>query len=106
MYKVGIMGDRDSIYGFGAAGLETFPLTDPNTATLRLRELKEEGYALIYMVESLYNQLDEALNEYDGDPDFAIIPIPGGYGNTGAGITRVKKFVERAVGADILFGDK
>lgn len=34
----------------------------------------------------------------------AIIPIPGVDGNFGIGIANVKKSVERAVGADILFG--
>ena len=28
MYKIAVMGDRDSIYGFAAVGLEPFPITD------------------------------------------------------------------------------
>ena len=35
----------------------------------------------------------------------AIIPIPGMDGSYGIGIQGVKKSVERAVGADILFGN-
>ena len=35
----------------------------------------------------------------------AIIPIPGRQGTMGMGMTSVKKSVERAVGADILFKD-
>ena len=35
----------------------------------------------------------------------AIIPIPGRAGTIGMGMTSVKKSVERAVGADILFKD-
>ena len=27
------MGDRDSIYGFAALGLDTFPVTDPAEAS-------------------------------------------------------------------------
>lgn len=34
----------------------------------------------------------------------AIIPIPGVKGNTGEAVEDVKKFVEQAVGSDILFG--
>ena len=34
----------------------------------------------------------------------AIIPIPGIDGTYGIGISNVKRSVERAVGADILFG--
>ena len=29
MYKIAVMGDRDSIYGFAALGLDTYPVTDP-----------------------------------------------------------------------------
>ena len=28
MYKVAVVGDYDSIYGFAALGLETFPVSD------------------------------------------------------------------------------
>ncbi len=34
----------------------------------------------------------------------AIIPIPGKEGASGTGMDSVRKSVERAVGADILFG--
>jgi V/A-type H+-transporting ATPase subunit F len=36
----------------------------------------------------------------------AIIQIPGVRGNTGNGISGVKKSVEQAVGSDILFGNE
>ena len=29
MYKIAVLGDYDSIYGFGAIGMDTFPVTDP-----------------------------------------------------------------------------
>ena len=28
MYKIAVLGDRDSVYGFGAVGLEVFPIDD------------------------------------------------------------------------------
>ena len=49
MYKIAVMGDRDSIYGFASLGLEPFPLTDPVVAGKKLRELGESGYAVIYI---------------------------------------------------------
>ena len=30
MHKVAVIGDYDSIYGFSALGLDTFPVTDVN----------------------------------------------------------------------------
>ena len=49
MYKIAVMGDRDSIYGFAALGLEPFPLTDPVEAGKKISDLAESGYAVIYI---------------------------------------------------------
>ena len=45
------MGDRDSIYGFAALGLDTFPVTDPAEASKKLRQLAEGEYAVVYITE-------------------------------------------------------
>ncbi|MBQ5955335.1 MAG: V-type ATP synthase subunit F, partial [Firmicutes bacterium] len=29
MYKIGVIGDRESILGFKAVGLDVFPIDDP-----------------------------------------------------------------------------
>ena len=46
MYKIAVMGDRDSIYGFASLGLEPFPLTDPAEAGKKVKDLAESGYAV------------------------------------------------------------
>ena len=53
MYKIAVMGDRDSIYGFASLGLEPFPLTDPAEAGKKVKDLAESGYAVIYITEAL-----------------------------------------------------
>ena len=54
MYKIAVMGDQDSIYGFAALGLVPFSITDPQTAEKKLRELAEgRDYAVIYITEAL-----------------------------------------------------
>lgn len=105
MYKIGVMGDRDSIYGFAAVGLTPFPITDPEAASKKLKELVESGeYAVIYITENLANNLEKEINYYSERRLPSIILIPGVFGNTGKGISQVKKSVEQAVGSDILFG--
>ena len=47
MYKIGVLGDRDSIYGFGALGLEVFPVEEPEAGARLLRRLAEDGYAVL-----------------------------------------------------------
>ena len=105
MYKIAVMGDKDSIYGFATLGMETFPYSDPQEAGRKLRELAEEDYAVVYITEALADKISNEINRYREQMLPAIILIPGISGNTGSGINAVKKSVEQAVGSDIIFGN-
>lgn len=105
MYKIAVMGDRDSIYGFASVGLDIYPLDEDVGAGRQLKTLVENDYAIIYMTEALYEQLGKEIAALSESALPAIIPIPGVSGNTGVGITQVKKSVEKAVGSDIIFGN-
>lgn len=105
MYKVAVMGDYDSIYGFTTLGLDTFPVNDPSEAARILHQLADGKYGIIYITEALAAQLKHEISKYQEQISPAIIQIPGVSGNTGAGVTGVKKSVETAVGSDILFGE-
>lgn len=104
MYKIAVMGEPDSIYGFATLGLDTYPFDSPENAGHKLRELAENNYAVIYITESLASLLQAEIEHYREEKLPAIILIPGVSGNTGEGIRQVKKSVEQAVGSDILFG--
>ena len=104
MYKIGVIGDRESILGFKAVGLDVFPIDDPDEARKTLKRIAKEDFAIIYVTEQLYQYLMDEVDEYTDSRLPAIIPIPGKDGTLGIGMTSVKKSVERAVGADILFG--
>ena len=105
MYKIAVLGNRDSIYGLAALGLDTFPtdsLNQEETAKL-LRRLAEGDYGVIYVTEALMGTLADEISRYRNKQLPAIIPIPGVSGNTGAGVAGLKKLVEQAVGSDIIF---
>lgn len=106
MYKIAVIGDRDSIYGFAALGLDIFPAEDSEQGGKTLRTLADGEYAVIYITEALAAKLTAEIDRYSDNITPAIIPIPGVKGNTGAGIALVKKSVERAVGSDIIFNEK
>ena len=105
MYKIAVMGDRDSIYGFAALGLDTYPVTDPIEAARKLRGLAEQEYAVVYITEALAETLEAEIDRYREQMLPAIILIPGASGNTGKGVAAVKKSVEQAVGSDIIFNN-
>lgn len=103
MYKIAVMGDYDSIYGFAALGLTTVPVSDRESGAAALKKLAEGKYAVIYITEAAAALLREEIDAYREQPLPAIILIPGVSGNTGEGIAQVKKSVEQAVGSDIIF---
>lgn len=105
MYKIAVLGDYDSIYGFAALGLTTFPVKDAQEAEKTLRQIAESGYGVVYITEQLAAQIQHEIKRYAGSITPAIILIPGLSGNTGDGVQGVKNSVEQAVGSDILFGN-
>ena len=42
MYKIGVIGDRESILGFKAVGLTVFPCDEAEEAKKILKQIKEE----------------------------------------------------------------
>jgi V/A-type H+-transporting ATPase subunit F len=105
MYKTGAIGDKQSVLGFKALGLDVFDCSTKEEAEIRLKSMSEEDYAIIYVIDNLYVEIKDVIYEYNEKCLPAIIPIPGMKGTTGIGLENIKKSVERAVGADILFNN-
>lgn len=106
MYKIGVIGDKDSILGFKALGFSVFPASDPKEAEQLLRDIATQGYAVIYVTEQIASHIEKTIHEYRETKFPAIIPIPGNQGSLGVGMGGIKKAVEKAVGADILFREE
>jgi len=105
MYKIGVIGDKQSVQGFKAVGLDVFDCTTKEEAKHTLQKTVKEDYAIIYITESFYDEIKDTIYEYNEMRLPAIIPIPGMKGKLGIGLQNIKKAVEKAVGADILFNN-
>ncbi len=106
MYKIGIIGERDSVLAFMALGFSVHEAADITEAEEILHKLVKSGeYAVIYVVENYASKMGEAIAKYKDIPLPAITVIPGVKGGEGYGMANIKTAVERAVGADILFKD-
>ena len=104
MYKIGIIGDRDSVLGFMALGFSVHEVRGVGEAAVTLHRLVAGGeYGVIFITEDLAMAIEEDIAKYKDMPLPAITVIPGGSGSTGYGMANIKSAVERAVGADILF---
>ena len=77
MSKVGIIGDKDSIMGFLALGIDIFPAYTPEEIKKTIHNLAEKEYAIIYITEQASLQAGESLAKYKDFELPAIIVIPG-----------------------------
>lgn len=104
MLKIAVIGGRDTVMGFKALGLETFPASDSQSALKALRKLTKDtnDYAIIYIEETLAVNIQSEIDKFKDSPTPAIILIPGREGSIGIGQSALKAAVERAVGTNIL----
>ncbi len=102
MYKIAVLGDRDSVLGFKALGLDVCPADTAEQAKTILHRLAKENYAIVYLTEQYAVQMEHEIARYQDELTPAVILIPGKEGSLGIGMARVRSAVERAVGADIL----
>lgn len=102
MYKIAAMGDKDSVSGFMAIGIETHFVSGEDDAAVTLEKLVEqEDYAMIFITEESAAMISDKIDKYKEKMTPAIILIPGVKGNTGEGMNSVSRSIERAVGSQL-----
>lgn len=106
MYRIGVIGDRESVLGFKAVGFDVFDTTQYEAAAQALQDFAAANYAIIYITEPIARLLEKETELYKDSPTPAIIVLPNNRGSDGMGMRAIKKSVEKAVGADILFKDE
>lgn len=103
MYKIGIIGDRESTLCFLPLGFTVFEAEESEMARSALKKAASSGeFAVLFITESLASELQDEIDRYKDAPLPAITVIPGQGSYLGLGAANIKKAVERALGADIL----
>jgi V/A-type H+-transporting ATPase subunit F len=105
MYKIGIIGEKESLMGFGALGADVYFTDNAEQAQKILNKLVSENYAIIFIVENIAIEMKTITDKYKDALLPAIITIPGIKGNLGMGMANVRRAMERAIGKDILFNN-
>lgn len=100
--NVAIIGDSDSVLGFRALGVATFPVTTKDEAYDALKTLAR-SYKVIFVTEQWAAELTELLARYKTRAYPIVIPVPSATGSSGIGMDGIRKDVEKAIGTDILF---
>ena len=105
MSKIAVIGDRESIYGYAALGLDIYYTDFSDGEEKEIALLKKlaqsQNYSIIFITEAAAALLSKEIEKYKSQPSPAIILIPGVAGNTGEGLSAVRASVEKAVGSDI-----
>ncbi|MDD3347531.1 V-type ATP synthase subunit F [Oscillibacter sp.] len=102
-YRIAVIGDWESVMGFRALGLDTYPVTSAEEAKERVLELAKGGQcAVIYLTEQLAKNMGDVIAHFKDELRPAIILIPGREGPLGIGRDNIQRAIERAVGSNIL----
>lgn len=103
MYKIAVIGDKESILGFSAIGMDIYPAYEEEDVKNILPKLIEEKYAIIYITENVSIKSEKYLEKIKKEKIPAIVTIPSNTGNLKYGQNRIKEMVQKAVGIEINF---
>ena len=96
-YSIAVIGDWESVMGFRALGLDTYPVTSVEEARKTVHDLAKTNCAVIYLTETLAKDMADVLDRYKDNIQPAIILIPGREGSLGIGKSNIQSAIERAV---------
>ncbi len=95
-----VIGDRDSVLGFGALGVKVMmPAPDPDELRRAIGAAVAGGAAVVFITERLAGQIPETIAELSTRPLPSVVTIPDGSGSTGMGLLKLDEIIVRAVGS-------
>ena len=102
MYKIAIVGDKDSVLAFKILGVDVYISLDPQEARKIIDRISKEGYGIIFATEQVAKDIPETIKRYNSELIPAIILIPSNKGSLNIGLANIDKNVEKAIGSNIL----
>ncbi len=103
MGRIAVIGDYESICAYESVGFVTYSVESISEARRVFEEIKKGDYPVIFICENYIRELDELYNELCESIIPAVIPIPSGNSKGDYAVSKLKGFVEKAVGTDIIF---
>lgn len=100
-----VVGDGTSVAGFQPLGFAVYKVEHPGDAEALWPELRDGGYAAVFVTEPVYEALGDLVDEVTDCAFPAITVIPGAGVGTGLGERKLKKAIERALGTSTLLGE-
>ena len=85
MYKVAVIGDKDSILAFKALGVEVYTAIDGSDAEKNIKELAKENFGVIFITEDLAKEIPSTIDKYRQEilpQDLEVFQVVFGYHHT------------------------
>ncbi|EOL44174.1 V-type ATP synthase subunit F [Enterococcus caccae] len=101
-YKIGVIGDRDSVMPFKLFGFEVIYAVSSKQIRETIESMARNNFGVIFITEEASELATETIDRYKSDVTPAIILIPSHEGTKGIGLKEIQDNVERAVGQNIL----
>ena len=102
MYKIGVVGDKDSVLAFKAIGIDVYPVVESEEARKTIDRLAANNYGVIFVTEQVAKDVEETIDRYNRVMLPAVILIPSNQGSLNIGLQKIRDNVEKAVGVNIL----
>ena len=102
MFKIAVVGDKDSILAFKALGVDVYTVYDSEEARRVVDTIARNNYGIIFITEQIASLIPDTIERYDNEIIPAVILIPSNQGSLNIGMNRINENVEKAVGSNIL----
>jgi len=102
MYKLGVIGDYNTILTFKTAGIEGVCPEGRDETRRALTDMSDGRYAIVFITENFVGDLEDLLIAGQSKSIPAIILIPSQSGSLQIGLQRIRGNMEKAVGVNLL----
>ncbi|SHH60075.1 V/A-type H+-transporting ATPase subunit F [Anaerosphaera aminiphila DSM 21120] len=102
MYKIAVIGDKDSVSIFKVLGIDVVISYEADDARNKIDKLAKDDYGVIFITEELASKVEETIERYNRQVIPAIILIPSNQGTLNMAMDKINENVEKAVGSNIL----
>lgn len=102
--RIAILGNKETILGFKALGVDVFGVREKKEAEDIIEEIyNKKEHAVLIITEDWFLKIKDKIEKFSQEPLPAVISIPGLGPSKGVAELRLKKIIEQAIGSDIIF---
>ena len=76
MFKIAVVGDKDSVLAFRALGVDVFTVFESDDARRVVDTIARDNYGIIFITEQIASLIPDTIDRYDKEIIPAVILIP------------------------------